>query len=63
MFNSTKALVMLSAVLIISCATGPSGKTFDSATGVWSDKYTTMGGKTRLRQPTRILMGESNSIR
>lgn len=47
MFHSTKALAMLSTLLIISCATAPSGKTFDSAIGVWSDKYTTMGGKTR----------------
>ncbi len=38
---------MLSTLLIISCATGPSEKTFDSAVGVWSDKYKTMSGKTR----------------
>ncbi len=47
MFHSIKALAMLSTLLIISCATGPSEKTFDSAVGVWSDKYKTMSGKTR----------------
>ena len=47
MFHSTKALAMLSTVLIISCATGPSGKMFDSAIGEWNDRYTTMSGKTR----------------
>jgi hypothetical protein len=47
MLHSTKALVMLSTLVIISCATAPSGKTFDSAIGVWSDKYTTSMGKTR----------------
>ena len=47
MFHSTQALSVLSTILIVSCATTPSGKTFDSAIGVWSEKFTTMSGKTR----------------
>jgi hypothetical protein len=47
MFRSLKVLLTLSILLAIGCATAPSGKTFDSAMGVWSDKYQTSMGKTR----------------
>ena len=54
MFHSTKALLMLSTLLIISCATTPSGKNFDFPIGVWNEKYTSMNGKTHSSEVTII---------
>jgi hypothetical protein len=45
MFHSTKALLVLSTLLIISCATGPSGKSFDSALGEWKTKTVQSSGR------------------
>ena len=47
MFHSTRLLAILSILLTASCATGPSGNSFDSAIGEWNEKYETMNGNTR----------------
>ena len=39
MLNPTKTAVMLLVILIAGCATGPSGQSFDSAIGVWNERY------------------------
>jgi hypothetical protein len=39
MLNSIRVLAILSTLLIIGCASGPSRKTFDSAIGVWNVRY------------------------
>lgn len=47
MSHSTKMLSIVSTLLLISCATAPSGKTFDSPIGVWKERFATMSGSTR----------------
>ena len=39
MLNLMRTFVLLSTILIIGCAIGPSGKSFDSAMGEWSWQY------------------------
>ena len=36
MLNVMRTCVLLSTILILGCASGPSGKSFDSAVGEWS---------------------------
>ena len=40
-----RTFVLLSTILIIGCASGPSGKTFDSALGEWKTKTITLSGR------------------
>lgn len=39
MLNALRGFVLLSAVLVLGCAIGPSGKSFDSAIGKWNSTY------------------------
>ena len=39
MSNPTRALAMLSISLLFGCATGPSGKVFESPIGEWTEYY------------------------
>ena len=39
-------LLIFSTLLLVSCTTTPSGRTFDSPVGVWSYEYETMSGRT-----------------
>ena len=54
MFHSIKSFAILSTSLIISCASGPSGMTFDSPVGVWSEQYSTMSGGTKSSKVTIV---------
>lgn len=47
MFHLTKVLTIFSTLLMVSCASGPSGKTFDSPIGVWSERWETQNGSMR----------------
>ena len=53
MLNLTRTFVLLSTILIIGCATGPSGKSFDSAVGEWSSQ---------ILQPTGIALSTKLTI-
>ena len=44
LFHSTKTISILSAFLLVSCATAPSGDNYDSPIGEWTDQYETTGG-------------------
>jgi hypothetical protein len=54
MFHLTRALAILSTLLIVSCASGPSGKAFDSALGEWETEFKTMSNKSRSARMTII---------
>ena len=54
MFHLSRTMAILSTLLMISCATTPSGQTFDSAIGVWNEKHTTMSGRTQSSKVTII---------
>jgi hypothetical protein len=54
MFHSTKTLSMLSTLLLISCATAPSGKSFDSPIGVWSEQYESSTGIGGIRKRSKV---------
>ncbi len=45
MLNLVKTFVLLSTILIIDCASGQSGKSFDSAMGEWSWQYELPSGR------------------
>ena len=51
---SNSTLLVISSLIITSCATTPSGQTFDSPVGVWNEKYKTMSGKTRSSETTIV---------
>ena len=44
MFHPIQVFLVLSTSLIVSCASGPSGESFDSPIGVWSEKYESSTG-------------------
>jgi hypothetical protein len=54
MFHLTRVLALFSTLLMVSCASGPSGKTFDSALGEWESEFKTMSGKSRSARMTII---------
>lgn len=55
MLNLLKICALLSITLIFGCATGPSGMTFDSPVGEWSEKYERMNDRgTRTHKFTMI---------
>ena len=45
--NSKYALLFLSLIVVVSCASTPSGQSFESPIGKWSEKYESMSGKKR----------------
>jgi hypothetical protein len=45
MLNLIRLLAMLSTLLIVGCASGPSGKSFDSAIGEWSWTFGSPSGR------------------
>lgn len=47
-------IVLLSITLLASCATKPSGQTFDSPVGVWNERHKTTSGKTQTSEVTII---------
>jgi len=54
MFRAMKLLAMLTTILIVGCASAPSGMSFDSPIGEWNEKYTSKSGKTRSSRVTFI---------
>jgi hypothetical protein len=44
MLYPARFLVLLSSILIVGCATGPSGMTFDSPIGEWNEKVEKKSG-------------------
>jgi hypothetical protein len=54
LFHSTKIMSILSALLLVSCATAPSGNNFDSPIGEWSERHETSLGSTQSARLTII---------
>jgi hypothetical protein len=44
LFHSTKTISILSALLLVSCATAPSGDNYDSPIGEWTEHFESSGG-------------------
>jgi hypothetical protein len=47
---ATRSSILLTAVLQISCATGPSGEIFDSPIGQWTERFEMVNGSTSTAQ-------------
>ena len=54
MFHLTRVLAIFSTLLMVSCASGPSGKTFDSALGEWKTEFITMNSQSGTPRMTII---------
>jgi hypothetical protein len=54
MFHLTRVLAIFSTLLLVSCASGPSGKSFDSALGEWKAKIQIMSNQSRSARMTII---------
>jgi len=54
MLHSIKVLAMLLALLIVGCASTPSGMSIDSPIGEWSEQYESMSGDMRSSKVTII---------
>jgi hypothetical protein len=59
MFNLVRILALLSTILMVGCATGPSGKAFDSAIGEWTSKVEMM--ESGVDKETMIIVDESRA--
>ena len=54
MLNSFRFYTLsFSALIVIGCASGPSGRTFDTPIGEWSEKYESRSGQTK---STRLII-------
>ena len=60
MLYPTRFLVLLSTILIVGCATGPSGMTFDSPIGEWSEKVEKKSGGHGVSRLT--ILDETNAV-
>jgi len=47
MFHLTRVLAIIAILIMVGCASSPSGKTFDSAQGEWTFEFKTMTNKSR----------------
>ena len=57
MLNLMRTFLLLSTILVIGCASGPSGKSFDSPIGEWNEEWEmpeTRGADWRLQKVTII---------
>ena len=54
MLNPITIIVLFSTILLASCATKPSGQTFDSPVGMWNEKHKTKSGKSQASKVTII---------
>ena len=54
MNHLARVLAIFYTLIMIGCASGPSGKAFDSAVGEWKYEFRTMSNKSRSTQMTII---------
>ena len=60
MFHSTRILATLSTLLIVSCASGPSGMGFDSAIGEWQTEFVSL--RDIIAKPRMTIIDETKAI-
>lgn len=60
MFHPTRILATLSTLLIVSCASGPSGMGIDSAIGEWQTEFVNLRGI--IATPRMTIIDESKAI-